>query len=80
MSDNLTANPRPFGEPSGSPRPLSSLYREIGLAAVATELNLQRNSLEPEVTEAIERGAAALFLAGCPPADLRLRGAATLSQ
>jgi hypothetical protein len=42
--------------------PLSSLYHEIGLAAVATELNLQLNTLEP--AEAVEMGAAALLLAG----------------
>ncbi len=70
MSDDVTADPLTFGElDDGQPllygqRLLSSLYREIGLAAVAIELNLQLNVLEPDVAEAIERGAAALFHAG----------------
>jgi hypothetical protein len=45
----------------------SRVYREIGLAAVAAELNLRANTLEPEVADAVERGAAALFLAGYSP-------------
>jgi hypothetical protein len=44
--------------------PLASLYREIGLAAVASGLKLQLNTLDPDVAEAVQRGAAALFLAG----------------
>jgi hypothetical protein len=47
--------------------PLSSLYREAGLAAVAVELNLQVYELAPEVAEAVERGAAVLFLGGYGP-------------
>jgi hypothetical protein len=43
---------------------LSSLYREAGLAAVAVEFNLRVYELAPEVAEAVERGAAALFLGG----------------
>ncbi len=45
MSDDVTADPLTFGElDDGQPllygqRLLSSLYREIGLAAVAIELN-----------------------------------------
>ena len=46
---------------------LSSLCRGIGLAAVAIELKLELGTLEPEVAEAIEQGAAALFDAGYGP-------------
>ena len=46
---------------------LLPLCRAFGLAAVAAELNLQMDTLEPETARAIERGAAALFLAGYGP-------------
>jgi hypothetical protein len=62
MPNDLTANAQAAGQASGGCKPLSSLCREIGLAAVATELNLQLNTLEP--AEAVEMGAAALLLAG----------------
>ena len=65
MSNYLTADARAPGEGSSDRRPLSSLYHEIGLAAVANELNLQLNTLEP--AEAVEMGAAALLLAGDAP-------------
>ena len=64
---NLTANPRASREPTDTGRPLSSLCREIGLAAVAIELKLELGTLESEVAEAIEQGAAALFDAGYGP-------------
>ena len=64
---NLTTNPRSFGEPTNSRKSLSSLCREIGLAAVAIELNLELSTLEPDVGEAIERGAAALCDGGYRP-------------
>ena len=67
MSNYLTADARAPGEASSGGMPLSSLYHEIGLAAVATELNLQLDALEPDVAEAVERGAAALLLAGFGP-------------
>lgn len=70
MSNHLTADARGPGEASGG---LSSLYHEIGLATVATELNLQLNTLEPDVAEAVERGAAALLLAGYGPSLTRHR-------
>jgi hypothetical protein len=63
MSIDLTADARAQGEGSRGRRPLSILYRDIGLATVATELNLQLDTLEPDVAEAVERGAAALLLA-----------------
>jgi hypothetical protein len=74
MSNNLTADARVPGEAGGGWwRPLPSLYRDIGLATVATELNLQPDTLEPDVAEAVERGAAALLLAGFGPSLTRHR-------
>ncbi len=67
MPNDLTANAQALDQASGGCKPLSSLYREIGLAAVATGLNLQLNTLESDVAEAVQRGAAALFLAGYGP-------------
>jgi hypothetical protein len=54
-------------QPQSLERPSSPLCRAFGLAAVAAELNLQPDTLEPETARAIERGAAALFLAGYAP-------------
>ena len=73
MSNNLTADARAPGEAGGGWRPLSSLYRDIGLATVATQLNLRLDTLEPDVAEAVERGAAALLLAGFGPSLTRHR-------
>jgi hypothetical protein len=50
--------------PRSSEQPLSSFCRAVGLAAVAAELNLHLHTLEPVTAAAVERGAAALFLAG----------------
>lgn len=44
--------------------PLSSICREVGLAAFAAELHLRASELELDAAVAVERGAAALFLAG----------------
>jgi hypothetical protein len=73
MSADLTPDARAPGEASSGRRPLSSLYRDIGLATVATELNLQLDTLEPDVAEAVGRGAAALLLAGFGPSLNRHR-------
>jgi hypothetical protein len=70
MSNSPAANARTLGEASDGQTPLSDLYREVGLAAVANELNLQLNTLEPDVAAAVERGAAALLLAGREPVRL----------
>jgi len=56
---------RPWASNPASP--MSCVIREAGLAAVATELDLQVGTLEREVAEAVERGAAALFFAGFGP-------------
>jgi len=73
MSTDLTADARAPGEASNGRRLVSSLYRDIGLATVATALNLQLDTLEPDVAEAVERGAAALLLAGFGPSLTRRR-------
>ena len=73
MSDNPAADARTLGEVSDGQTPLSGLCREVGLAAVANELNLQLNTLEPDVAGAVERGAAALLLAGREPGLTRHR-------
>ena len=73
MSNNPAANARTLDEASDGQTPLSGLYRELGLAAVANELNLQLNTLEPDVAAAIERGAAALLLASREPGPTRHR-------
>ena len=73
MPNNPAANARTLGEASHGQTPLSGLYREVGLAAVANELNLQLNTLEPDVAAAVERGAAALLLAGREPGPTRHR-------
>jgi hypothetical protein len=73
MSTDLTPDARAPGEASSGRRPISSLYRDIGLATVATELNLQLDTLESDVAEALARGAAALLLAGFGPNLTRRR-------
>ena len=73
MSNIPAANARTLDVASDGQTPLSCLYREVGLAAVANELNLQLNTLEPDVATAVERGAAALFLAGREPRPTRYR-------
>jgi len=48
MPEDLIATTQDLGQASGGNESLSSLYREIGLAAVAKGLNLQLNTLAPE--------------------------------
>ena len=67
MRQDPPAFPRAYEQRAGFAEPLSCLYREAGLAAIAVELNLQVHELEPEVAEAVKRGAAALFLGGYGP-------------
>ena len=67
MPSNLAANSRALGEPTDSRKPLSSLCHEIGLAAVAIELNSELSTLQPDAAKAIKQGAAALFDAGYKP-------------
>ena len=67
MRQDLTDSPGAWEQSAGFAEPLSGLYREAGLAAVAVEFNLRVYELAPEVAEAVERGAAALFLGGYSP-------------
>ncbi len=71
MPDDLIATAQALGQATGGCDPLPNLYREIGLAAVANELDLPLNTLDPDVAEAVERGAAALFPAWYGPSLTR---------
>jgi hypothetical protein len=73
MSTDPTADTRGPGAARSGRRPLSNLHRDIGLATVATEFNLQLDTLEPDVAKAVERGATALLLAGFGPGLTRRR-------
>jgi len=53
---------------AGRSRLLSRIYRDIGLAAVAIELDLLTEDLGEEMEDAIERGAR--FMAPMPPLAL----------
>ncbi len=60
MRQDLPAKPQTIEQSAGQSKLLSRLYRDVGLAAVAAELNLQADALEPEIAEALERGASSL--------------------
>ena len=57
MRHDLTAIPDVIETRAGRSRLLSRLYRDIGLAAVAAEFELRAADFEPELGEAVERGA-----------------------
>jgi hypothetical protein len=57
MRHDVTAIPDVIEKPAGRSRLLSRLYHEIGLAAVAFELDVEVTELEPQSYEAIRRGA-----------------------
>ena len=61
MRQNLSVNPPVLEQRAGQSKLLSRLYRDVGLAAVAAELDLQLNALEPEMAEAVQRGASVLL-------------------
>jgi hypothetical protein len=67
MHEHLSINRAGVDRMLGHVPPLSSMCREVGLAAVAAELHLSVNELELDAANAVERGAAALFLAGFGP-------------
>ncbi|GEM_PF-3808209 len=52
--------PSAIAQRAGSSRLLSRLYRDVGLAAVAAELQLPARAMDFETAAAIERGAALL--------------------
>jgi hypothetical protein len=70
MRQDLNANTSCADLEVGPRRP-DGTCRELGLAAVAAELRLQIDELEYETAKAVERGAAALFLAGVAPASAK---------
>ncbi|HXT05571.1 MAG TPA: hypothetical protein VN715_01375 [Roseiarcus sp.] len=57
MRHDVSAIPDVIEKPAGRSRLLSRLYHEIGLAAVAFELDVEVKDLDPESYEAIRRGA-----------------------
>jgi hypothetical protein len=67
MNEQFSINRAAVDRMLGHVRPLSSMSREVGLAAVAAELQLSIDDLELDAADAVERGAAALFLAGFGP-------------
>ncbi|MGA2042350.1 MAG: hypothetical protein ABSG83_03150 [Roseiarcus sp.] len=60
MQQESQANPPVLEQRAGQSRLLARLYRDIGLAAVAAELDVQAAGLEPGLAAAIGRGAALL--------------------
>ncbi len=72
MRQHLPVNTSAVGKKAGGGLPLSLMHHEVGMAAVVAELQLDVNELEPEAAAAVERGAAALFLAGFGPRSTRL--------
>jgi hypothetical protein len=56
MRHDLASIPDALESRAGRSRLLSRLYRDIGMAAVADELELPAQEFELEVGEAIERG------------------------
>jgi hypothetical protein len=57
MRHDVSAIPEVLEKPAGRTRLLSRLYHEIGLAAVAFELDVEPSELAPESQEMIRRGA-----------------------
>jgi len=57
MRHDLTAIPDVIEARAGRSRLLSRLYRDIGLAAVAAEFERPVADFDPELGEALERGA-----------------------
>jgi hypothetical protein len=57
MRHDMSAIPDAIETRAGRSRLLSRLYRDIGLAAVAAEFELPVEDFEPELGEAVERGA-----------------------
>jgi hypothetical protein len=67
MRQNHTTNRADVDKILGDVKPLSNMTHEIGMAAVAAELHLGIDQLELDAADSVERGAAALFLAGFGP-------------
>jgi len=57
MRQEPPAPPQTFEAPAAGARLLARMHREVGLAAIAIELNLLEEDLGEEMEDAIERGA-----------------------
>ena len=58
--DEQSSRSAPFELPKGERRPgrlLAGIYRAVGLAAAANELEISKVDLDPELVKAVERGA-----------------------
>jgi hypothetical protein len=64
MRQNLPINRAAVDKIRGHDKPVSRMTHEVGMAAVAAELHLGIDELELDAADAVEKGAAALFLAG----------------
>jgi hypothetical protein len=64
MHQNLPINRATVDKILGHVKPLSSMAHEVGMAAIAAELHLDIDDLELDAADAVQKGAAALFLAG----------------
>jgi hypothetical protein len=64
MRQELSVNSPVLEQRAGGTSLLSRLYREIGMAAVYAELELQPDALEPETAQSVERGLS--LLVGTP--------------
>jgi hypothetical protein len=62
MRQEVNESSETIEKPAGRSRLLSRLYHEIGLAAVAFELDVEPAELPPESSAAIRRGARYLNL------------------
>ena len=67
MQQNILINRAAVDKILGDEKPLSSMTHEVGMAAVAAALQLGIDDLELDAADAVEKGAAALFLAGFGP-------------
>ena len=56
------SGPAAKAESARPSRLMARIYRDIGLAAVASELALLSDDLEPELIEAVKRGSRYLYL------------------
>jgi hypothetical protein len=61
MRQELSANSPVIEQRAGQSRLLSRLYRDVGLAAIVAELELNPDALEPETAEAVDRGLTVLL-------------------
>ena len=64
MRQDLSVNAPVVQQRAGSSPLLSRLYRDVGLAAVAAELDVRSDAMELDVAEAIERGVRQLAAPG----------------